>query len=84
MNDKVQHFFDSQIEEIDIENMSQVPQRDFSINHITDCVISEIIVLSEAGTDFRKVSVEVAKEILNRFEKEVKEVKNVHSQIFTK
>ena len=76
MNDKVQHFFKSQIEEIDIKNMPQSPQRDFSINHITDCVISEIIALSETGTDFRQISVEVAKEILNRFEKEVKEIKN--------
>lgn len=56
--------------------MPKAPQRDFSINHITNRVISEIIVLSEVGTDFRKVSVDVAKEILNRFEKEVKEIKN--------
>ena len=56
--------------------MPKAPQRDFSINHITNRVISEIIVLSEVGTDFRKVSVDVAKEILNRFEKEVKDIKN--------
>ena len=59
-----------------IKNMPKAPQRDFSINHITNRVISEIIVLSEVGTDFRKVSVDVAKEILNRFEKEVKDIKN--------
>ena len=58
-----------QEEAINIKNMPQAPQRDFSINHITDCVISKIITLSEVGTDFREVSVEVAKEILNRFEK---------------
>ena len=73
MKVKVQHVLNSQIEEIDIKNMPQAPQRDFSIKHITDCVISKIITLSEAGTDFRKVSVEVAKEILNRFEKGVKQ-----------
>jgi len=65
-----------QEEQINTKNMSHAPKRDFSINHITDCVISEIIVLSEAGTDFRKVSIEVAKELLNRFEKEVKDIKN--------
>ena len=64
-------------EAINTKNMPQAPKRDFSIDHITNRVISEIIVLSEAGTDFREVSVEVAKEILNRFEKEVKEIKNV-------
>lgn len=61
-----------QEEESNIKNMPRVPERDFSIDHITNRVISEIISLSEVGTDFRKVSVEVAKEILNRFEKEVK------------
>ena len=66
-----------QEEQISTKNMPQAPQRDISIDHITNRVISEIIVLSEADTDFRKVSVEVAKEILNRFEKEVKEIKNV-------
>ena len=34
-----------QEEAINIKNMPQAPQRDFSINHITDCVISEIISL---------------------------------------
>lgn len=63
-------------EAINTKNMPQAPKRDFSINHITNRVISEIIVLSEVGTDFREVSVEVAKEILNRFEKEVKDIKN--------
>ena len=56
---------------IDLKDMPEAPKRDFSIGHITDCVISNIIGLSEVGTDFRKVSVEVAKEILNRYEKEV-------------
>ena len=65
-----------QEEQINTKNMPHAPKRDFSINHITNRVISEIIVLSDVGTDFRKVSVEVAKEILNRFEKEVKETKN--------
>lgn len=65
-----------QEEAINIKNMPQAPQQDFSINHITNRVISEIIALSEVGTDFREVSVEVAKEILNRFEKEVKEIKS--------
>ena len=62
--------------EINTKNMPHAPQQDFSINHITNRVISEIIALSEVGTDFREVSVEVAKEILNRFEKEVKEIKS--------
>ena len=56
------------------KNMPKAPQRDFSIDHITNRVISEIIVLSDyrkVGIDFRRVCVEVAKEILNRFEKEV-------------
>lgn len=61
-----------QEEQINTKNMPHAPRRDFSIDHITNCVISEIIALSEVGTDFREVSVEVAKEILNRFEKEVK------------
>lgn len=65
-----------QEETINIKNMPQAPQRDFSIDHITNRVISEIISLPEVGTDFREVSVEVAKEILNRFEKEVKDIKN--------
>lgn len=63
-------------EAINTKNMPHAPKRDFSINHITNRVISEIIVLLERGTDFREVSVEVAKEILNRFEKEVKDIKN--------
>ena len=48
-------------------NMPKAPQRDYSIEHITDCVISNIIVLSEVGSDFRDVSVQVAKEILRRY-----------------
>ena len=66
----------NQEETINIKNVTQAPQRDFSIDHITNRVISEIISLSEVGTDFREVSVEVAKEILNRFEKDVKDIKN--------
>ena len=53
------------------KSMPEAPKRDFSISHITDCIIYDIIALSEAGSDYKKVSVEVAKELLNRYEKEV-------------
>ena len=59
---------------IDLKDMPEAPKRDFSIDRITNRVISEIIVLSDyrkVGIDFRKISVEVAKEILNRYEKEI-------------
>lgn len=49
-------------------NMPEAPKRDYSIEHITDCVISNIIDLSEVGSDFRDVSVQVAKEILRRYD----------------
>ena len=38
-----------------------------TISHLTDITIAFIIDNSEFGSDFRKVSVEVAKEILKRF-----------------
>ena len=38
-----------------------------TISCLTDITIAFIIDNSEFGTDFRKVSVEVAKEILKRF-----------------
>lgn len=50
------------------KNMPEAPKRDYSIEHITDCIISNIIVLSEVGSDFREVSIQVAKEILKRYE----------------
>lgn len=52
---------------MDLSKFPKAPKRDFSISHITDLIISDIIKLSEVGTDFRKISVEVAKEILKRF-----------------
>lgn len=51
-------------------SMPEAPKRDYSIEHITDCVISQIIALSEISSDFREVSKEVAKEILRRYSKE--------------
>lgn len=53
---------------MEIEPMPNTPKRDYSISHITDCVISQIIVLSEVGSDFKEVSKEIAREILRRFE----------------
>lgn len=51
-----------------LENMPEAPKRDCSIEHITDCIISNIIALSEVGSDFKDVSIKVAKEILRRYE----------------
>ena len=50
--------------------MPEAPVRDYSTEHITDCIIYDIIALSEVGSDYRKVSVEVAKDLLKRFEKD--------------
>lgn len=52
---------------MDLNKFPRAPKRDFSINYITDRIVFNIMELSEVGTDFRKVSVEVAKEILKRF-----------------
>ena len=52
---------------MNLSKFPKAPKRDFSISYITDRIISDIIALSEVGSDFRKVSIEVAKEILKRF-----------------
>ena len=44
---------------MDLSKFPKAPKKDFSISCITDRIIFDIIELSEAGTDSRKISVEV-------------------------